>query len=135
MTEESTHPEPVPTTAPAPDAPEDAGAGIFDLTTLANSLLADARRDPHGRASSVVLRGPRMRSVLMALTSGSGLGEHSSPPAASLHVISGSVRLHSDEQEWVLSSAQIVPIPPDRHAVDALEDSVFLLTVSLDTQS
>ena len=86
MTEESTPHETAPTTDPAAAAPEDAGPGIFDLTT-------------------------------------------------SLHVLSGSVRLHSEEQEWVLSSAQVVPIPPDRHAVDALEDSVFLLTVSLDTPS
>lgn len=135
MTKDSKNPETAPTTDTTTDTSADLESGVIDLTSLAEGLLGDARRDPHGRASSVVLRGPRQRAVLMALTTGSALGEHTSPPAASLHVVTGSVRVYSAAKEWVVSAGQIVPIPPDRHAVDGLEDSVFLLTVSLDTPS
>lgn len=114
-------------TAPAPSAHE-----VTDLTALARDLADRAHEDPHGRASSIVLRGPRQRAVFMALTAGSALGEHASPPAASLQVLSGRVRLHSASQEWVLAAGQLVAVPPDRHAVSAVEDSVILLTVSLD---
>ncbi len=127
MTEEpSEHPS---TDASAPD---DVAPEVVDLSALARDLTSRAREDPHGRASHIVLRGPRQRGVVMALTAGSALGEHASPPAASLHVFSGSVRLHSVSQEWVVGAGELISIPSDRHAVEALEESVFLLTVTLD---
>ena len=110
-------------------APEPA-AGVIDLPSLASDLLAQARLDARGKASMIVLRGPNQRAVLMALAKGAGLGEHASPPAASLQVVLGRVRLYAGPAEWVLSPGQLVAIPPERHAVDSLEDSVFLLTVT-----
>ena len=86
--------------------------GVFDLSTLADELLEAA--------------------VLMAILAGGGLAEHSSPPAATLHVLRGRIRLYAgDAAEWFVSAGQVVAIPPERHSVDALEDSAFLLTVAL----
>lgn len=105
---------------------------VADLDELAAELLDLARADLQRKASRVVVHGPRQRAVLMALLAGSGLGEHASPPAATLHVLRGRVRLHvGEEREWLVGCGQVVPIPPERHAVDALEDSAFLLTVAL----
>ncbi len=131
MTEDASR-DPSATTSPTPPDGDPPAAEVVDLVALAERLLTQAHDDAHGRASAVVVKGPRQRALLMALTTGSALGEHTSPPAASLQVVSGSVRLHSAEHEWVVAAGHLVPIPPDRHAVDALEDSVFLLTVSLD---
>ena len=91
---------------------------------------AQARADARGKASAPVLKSERQRALLVALTAGAGLAEHSSPPAASLHVLSGRFRLYAGDVEWICGPGQLVAIPPERHAVDCLEDGVFLLTVT-----
>jgi hypothetical protein len=43
----------------------------------------------------------------------------------------GRVRLETDgEQRWELGQADHLPIPPTRHRVESLEDSVILLSVA-----
>ena len=105
---------------------------VVDLSSLADDLLARAEQDAQHKASHLVVNGKAQRAVLMAILSGGGLAEHASPPAATLHVLRGRVRLYAAAgAEWAVSAGQVVPIPADRHAVDALEDSVILLTVAL----
>jgi len=119
---------------PDVDWPNPAEAGphraIVNLTAAGAALLAQARADARGKATLPVLKGERQRALLVALTAGAGLAEHASPPAASLHVLSGCFRLSSADHEWVCGPAELVAIPPERHAVDCLEDGVFLLTVT-----
>lgn len=110
----------------APGAPH-----VVDLAAHGASLLAQARADARGKASAAVLKGERQRALLVALTAGAGLAEHASPPAASLQALSGSFRLSAGEQQWIVGPGQLVAIPAERHAVDCLEDGVFLLTISL----
>ncbi|MCI1261908.1 MAG: cupin domain-containing protein [Tetrasphaera jenkinsii] len=106
--------------------------GVFDLSALADELLAAARNDLQRKASRLVIHGTTQRAVLMAILAGGGLAEHASPPAATLHVLRGRIRLYAgDAAEWFVSAGQVVAIPPERHSVDALEDSAFLLTVAL----
>ncbi|HEX5772613.1 MAG TPA: LuxR family transcriptional regulator, partial [Nocardioidaceae bacterium] len=68
---------------------------------------------------------------VVALKGGEEMSEHDSPPAATLHLIRGSVTLRAGEQEWPLEPGQLVPVPPQRHSVVAHTDSAFLLTVAL----
>lgn len=103
---------------------------MVDLTAYARDLLSQARSDARGKATAMVLRGPSQRALLVALVVGSGLAEHASPPAASLQVLSGRFRLSAGESEWVCGAGQLVAIPPERHAVECLEDGAFLLTVT-----
>ncbi len=105
---------------------------VVDVNALADELLARAQDDPQRKASHLIVHGEHQRAVLMALLAGSSLAEHSSPPAATLHVLRGRVRLSAGgDQEWTVSTGQVVTVPPDRHAVDAVDDSVILLTVAL----
>jgi len=104
---------------------------VVELNDLAGQLLADLPNHPQGRTARTVLSGPRMRAVVIALAQGAELGEHESPPAATLYVVAGRVTLKAGEQEWSLSAGQLVPIPPARHSVEAHEDSAILLTVAL----
>jgi quercetin dioxygenase-like cupin family protein len=67
----------------------------------------------------------------MALTAGTGLGEHAAPPAATFHVLSGRARLLAGERTWEVGAGQLVPIPPERHSVETDEDTIILLTVAL----
>lgn len=105
--------------------------GVTDLDQLGSDLLGQARSSSAGRAATTVLSGSSMRATLIALTEGTELAEHDAPPAATLQVVSGRVRLHADSEEWMLDAGQIAPIPPRRHGLAAMSDSVVLLTVSL----
>ena len=105
---------------------------VHDLGALGDALLERARTDLQRKASQSVIHGDLQRAVLMAILAGGGLAEHASPPAATLHVLRGRVRLYAGtEHEWFVSAGEVVAIPPERHAVDSLDDSLFLLTVAL----
>ncbi len=101
------------------------------LPELAEALLADLPNHPAGRAAKTVLSGTVMRAVVVALKEGVEMSEHDSPPAATLYLIKGRVTLRSGEREWPVAPGQLLPIPPQRHAVQAHADSAFLLTVAL----
>lgn len=108
-------------------------AGIVDVGEAAREAIEAARASKHGKGTRVLWTGPHQRLVVVGLAEGAQLAEHASPPAASLHVLAGTVRLHAgQEAEWVVNAGEVVAIPPERHAVDAVTESAFLLTVSLD---
>lgn len=103
-----------------------------DLHALGEELLAQAGESGHGVASRSVVHGERQRAVLMAFMSGSALGEHDAPPAATLQVLRGRAVLIAGEQEWELAAGELVPIPQARHRLEVRdEDAVVLLTVAV----
>ena len=108
-----------------------------NLVKEGQALLEQARNESSGRSSVSLVHVEKQRAVLMGLTAGAGLSPHEAPPAATLQCITGHVRLYvaQDEEssgsEWLLEDGDLVPIPQTRHGVDALSDSVVLLTVSL----
>jgi quercetin dioxygenase-like cupin family protein len=110
---------------------EDETPGMVVLAELADTLMADLPNHPAGRTAKTVLSGTEMRAVVIALKEGSELNEHDSPAAATLFVIKGKVTLRSGEHAWPVYAGQLIPIPPQRHSVEAHADSAFLLTVAL----
>ena len=70
-----------------------------------------------------------LRETVIALLAGHELNDHESPGEATLQVLRGRVRVSSDEDSWEGGVGEHVIIPPERHGVAALEDSVVLLTV------
>lgn len=101
------------------------------LTKLSAELLTEARSVPAGRAARTVHGGKdnRLRQTLIALAAGRGMAEHASPSEATLHVLAGRVRLVADALDWEGVPGDFISIPRRRHAVEAPEDSVILLTV------
>jgi quercetin dioxygenase-like cupin family protein len=104
---------------------------VVSLPTLAGELLDQARAHASGRAARTVASSTSLRGTVIALTEGTRLADHDAPAAATLQVLAGRVRLHTDDREWLLDSSALLPIPPQRHGLDALADSVVLLTVAL----
>lgn len=104
-----------------------------NLVKEGQALLEQARNESSGRSSVSLVHVDRQRAVLMGLTAGNGLSPHESPPAATLQCVTGHVRLYVEggDEEWLLEDGDLVPIPRARHGVDAISDSVVLLTVSL----
>ncbi|GGA61801.1 hypothetical protein GCM10011490_10160 [Pseudoclavibacter endophyticus] len=102
-----------------------------NLITRHDKLLAAARTANAHRAAETVYgsRDTLLRQTVLALLAGSHLAEHESPPEATLHVLTGRVRLNGQARSWELNRGDLIAIPPERHSVTAIEDSVFLLTV------
>jgi quercetin dioxygenase-like cupin family protein len=101
------------------------------LTSLATQQLTQARQAHSGRASHTIHGGHalELRQTVVALASGHELAEHDSPGEATLQVLQGHVRLTAGDDAWEGRTGDHVTIPPTRHALRALEDSVLLLTV------
>ncbi|MCB5181815.1 cupin [Streptomyces antimicrobicus] len=99
-----------------------------DLNALAEEHLAAAREHPHGRSAHLVLHDQPLRQSLIALTVGTTLDEHLSPPAGSLLVLRGTVRLTAASGDVELGPGFLHALPPDPHALTALTDAVLLLT-------
>lgn len=102
------------------------------VDTLGRELLGVARQGP-GRSARTVLGGQdqRLRQTVLSMTAGTALQEHENPGEASLLVLHGKVRLTSEGEEWDATDGELLPIPPRRHALEALQDSSVLLTVAM----
>ncbi|BCO36654.1 LuxR family transcriptional regulator [Mycobacterium heckeshornense] len=103
----------------------------ISLTDLAAQKLAEARQTNSGRAAHTLHGGHNheLRQTVMALLAGRELGEHDSPGQASLQVLHGHVHLSAGADSWDGKTGDYVVIPPQRHSLQAIEDSVIMLTV------
>ena len=107
-------------------------AGKTSLTALARQQLELARQASSGRSAHTVFGGHEhvLRQTVIALAAGHGLAEHDSPGEATVHVLSGRVRLGTGKVSWEGSPGDLLTVPAARHTLDALEDSAVLLTVA-----
>ena len=106
-------------------------SGVTRVEALGAELLDQARAHHSHRAARTLVTGTSLRATLIALTEGAELAEHDAPPAATLHVLSGQVRLHTHAHAQVLDGGDLCAIPRTRHSLTALADSTVLLTVAL----
>ncbi|OHV32594.1 MULTISPECIES: cupin domain-containing protein [Pseudofrankia] len=102
------------------------------LTAIAEEQLARARQAHAGRAAHTLHggQGHSLRQTILALLANHELAEHESPGEATLQVLRGRVRLTAGQRAWDGAAGDHVTIPPERHALAAIEDSVVLLTVA-----
>ena len=93
---------------------------------------AGAATSTSGRSAHTVYGGHErvLRQTLIALRAGRGLEERESPGDATVQVVQGRVTLVVGEKRWNGSSGDLLIIPDARHALEAVEDSVVLLTVA-----
>ena len=104
------------------------------LTTLADELLTKARAASAGRSARTIHGGHEhvLRQTVLALAADFALGEHDSPGEATLQVLKGRVRLRAGEDAVEAAKGEFVLIPPTRHDLIAIEDSVVMLSVVAD---
>jgi quercetin dioxygenase-like cupin family protein len=105
---------------------------IASLGPLADQLLAAAPEAQAGRSARTVYggHGRTLGQTLIALGTGSSLSEHQNPGDATVLVVRGRVRLTVGDQSWDGSPYDLLPVPDAVHGLEALEDSVVLLTVA-----
>ena len=101
------------------------------LTALAREQLDLAHRAASGRSAHTVYGGHEhvLRQTVIALVSGRRLDEHENPGEATVHVLHGRVRLASDAASWDGAPGDLLVVPAATHTLEALADSVVLLTV------
>ena len=102
------------------------------LTELARQHLETATAASSGRSAHTVYGGHEhvLRQTLIALRAGASLEEHQSPGEATLQVLHGRVSLVAGEDRVDGVPGDLLVIPDARHALEAVEDSVALLTVA-----
>jgi len=102
------------------------------LTALARNQLELARAASSGRSATTVYGGHEhvLRQTMIALAAGHKLDDHANPGEATVHVLTGRVVLATEETSWEGSVGDLLIVPNATHSLDALEDSVVLLTVA-----
>jgi quercetin dioxygenase-like cupin family protein len=104
----------------------------FSLDAIAREQAKRAAAAPSGRSAETVYGGHEhaLRQTVLALTAGSSLDEHKSPGEATVQVLRGRVRLTAGEVAWEGRAGDLLVVPDARHALQAVQDAVVLLTVS-----
>jgi len=104
---------------------------VVSLTALAEEQITAARASSAGRSAHTLHGGPghALRRTVLALLGGRSLGEHESPGEATLQVLTGKVRLSTAGESAEAIAGDCLAIPPARHDLAAIEDSVVLLSV------
>ena len=94
-----------------------------------------AQQAASGRSAHTIYGGHErvLRQTLIALRAGSNLDEHENPGEATVQVLHGRITLVAGENRWNGSPGDLLTVPNSRHAVEAVEDSVILLTVAKGT--
>lgn len=107
--------------------------GKLSLVATARDQSRRAATGTSGRAAHTVYGGHErsLRQTVIALTAGTSLAEHDSPGEATVHVLSGRVRLDGAHASWEGRAGDLIVVPPERHSLLALEDSVVLLSVAV----
>lgn len=103
------------------------------LPALARQELAKALTATSGRSAATVYGGGHehiLRQTLIALRAGESLTEHANPGEATVQVLQGRVTLRFEDVSWNGSPGDLLIVPDGTHALDAVEDSVVLLTVA-----
>lgn len=110
-----------------------AGMRKFSLDALVREHMRRAAGASTGRSSQTVFGGHEqvLRQTLIALRAGTTTGEHGSQGEATVSVLRGRVRLVSGEDTWDAMAGDLLLLPPERHRLEAEEDSAVLLTVAV----
>ncbi len=101
------------------------------LTALARTELDAASRAASGRGAKTIYGGHehRLRQTVIALRAGRSLADHENPGEATVQVLSGRIVLRAGDDSWSGWNGDLIVMPPGVHSIEALEDSVLLLTV------
>ena len=102
------------------------------LAAMARQVGRRAAEARSGRAAETVYGGheKRLRQTVIAMTEGTELAEHESPGDATILVINGRLTLTVGDVSWEGRDGDFLVIPDERHSVQAVTDTAFLLTVA-----
>lgn len=110
-------------------APLDQGT-TFDLAAVARELHAEEPYLREGQTARTLIRTPDLRIVVVALKAGKTISEHHANVTASVHTLSGHIRLQLPDRAVEVPEGQLLVLGAGlSHDVYAEADSTFLLTL------
>ena len=105
----------------------------FDVLEMAKNLAAGDAFQSSGKVASTIARGDGMTMVLTVLKEGAEIHEHGAPGPVAVVVLSGSVKLKSEnpEQSTTTVTGGSTAVFPQavRHSLVGEKDSVFLVII------
>lgn len=110
--------------------------GFVEEFDLNSEIEAFESRKPwaQGLTSKLLLKTDDLRVMAIAMETGAKMKEHHSDGRVSIHVIRGAIRVRVKEQLHKLSAQQILVLDKSiQHDVEAIESSVFVLTIAWPT--
>lgn len=102
--------------------------GSFDL----NQEIARLRPEDNaaGRRAETLVKDAGLTVVLVTMRAGATLHEHTAPGSITVHAVRGDFQVTVEEDAHALLPGGVIAIAAGvRHAVHALEDGAFLLTI------
>lgn len=104
---------------------------IFEIATIVRELRQEEAYVRDGHTARTLVREPDLRVVLLVLKSGAKIPEHQAQAMASIHVVSGRVRLRLPDRLADLRAGQLLVLEKGlTHDVEAVGESAFLLTLA-----
>jgi quercetin dioxygenase-like cupin family protein len=99
----------------------------FDLNAEIERFPPDV---PSGRRSETLIKTPRLRVVLITMRAGTELHEHVAPGTITVQPFRGRFAFTAGDDEREIVAGMLISVEAGvRHAVRALEDGAFLLTI------
>jgi quercetin dioxygenase-like cupin family protein len=99
----------------------------FDLNVEIERFPPDV---PSGRRSESLIKTPHLRVVLITMRAGTELHEHVAPGTITVQPIRGRFAYTAGDDEREIMPDTLISVEAGvRHAVRALEDGAFLLTI------
>ena len=103
---------------------------VLDLRSVTEEMQGDAAYLRGGHTARTLLRAEDLRVVVVTMKEGSSIAEHRAEHSATIHVVAGSVCVRFRDRKVDLRAGQVVVLEQKvRHAVDAIADSCFVLTL------
>jgi quercetin dioxygenase-like cupin family protein len=102
----------------------------FDLVALEDALRSDEAYLRGDHTARTLVHEPDLRVVLIAMKAGGRIEEHHAKATASVHVLSGEIRVDLPDRVVNLSAGSFLLLERGlRHAVESGTESAFLLTL------
>jgi quercetin dioxygenase-like cupin family protein len=102
----------------------------FDLADEAEALKKEPPWLSHGHNAKTLIKHPDVRVVLIALKAGRRMPEHKTDQCVTIHALVGRLRLHLPKDTIDLPAGALLALEHTvLHDVEALEESLFLLTL------
>jgi quercetin dioxygenase-like cupin family protein len=124
------------TQRPHPDTerPMDAPLLTFDLPALLAQIKREEAWQKGTRNGMTLIKGQGLRVMLVAVRAGTTIQSHQADSPISLQVIEGVLKFNTDRQTLTLRQGQLLTLQTGiPHAVEAVEESAFVLTLATET--
>lgn len=104
--------------------------GVLGRFDLEEEIARFPPHGPSGRRSETLLKTPSLRVVLITMSAGTELADHSAPGPITVQPLQGRFALVVEGEEQEITPGTVVALVEGaRHAVRAVETGAFLLTI------